>query len=200
MIHFLKRFFDIIISSLGILVLSPLLIGIYCIIIADSKGPGFFLQQRVGKNGKDFNLFKFRSMYTGSDSKGLITIGNRDSRITRVGYFLRKYKLDELPQLLNVFLGNMSMVGPRPEVRKYVDLYTDEQKKILEIKPGLTDYASIAFSNENELLARSSNPHETYINEILPAKINLGLEYKNEMSIKTDLRILIKTFLKIIKH
>jgi lipopolysaccharide/colanic/teichoic acid biosynthesis glycosyltransferase len=156
------------------------------------------LQKRVGKENKDFKLFKFRTMRTDADKKGLLTIGNKDPRITAVGYFLRKYKLDELPQLLNVLFGTMSLVGPRPEVRKYVDMYTDEQKKVLTIKPGITDYASLEYFRENELLSRSSDPEETYIKEIFPAKLELNKKYMLEASLATDLRIILKTLQRII--
>jgi hypothetical protein len=139
-------------------------------------------------------------MFIDSDKKGLITIGMRDSRITKVGYFLRKYKLDELPQLMNVFIGNMSFVGPRPEVRKYVEIYNDHQKLVLNAKPGITDYASIQFSNENELLGNSQNPDETYISTIMPAKLELNLKYILEQGLTTDLKLIFKTILKIISH
>jgi lipopolysaccharide/colanic/teichoic acid biosynthesis glycosyltransferase len=146
----LKRIIDIIASSIGIVLLLPIFIIIYLIVVFESRGGGFYKQIRVGKNGNDFGLLKFRTMRSGSDKKGLLTVGGRDPRITRTGYYLRKYKLDELPQLLNVLIGDMSLVGPRPEVRKYVELYNEKQKKVLQIKPGITDFASIEFSNENE--------------------------------------------------
>lgn len=138
-------------------------------------------------------------MRTGADKKGLLTVGGRDSRITRMGYFIRKYKIDELPQLLNVFLGDMSLVGPRPEVRKYVDLYNEKQKQVLSVKPGITDYASIEYSNENELLGKAENPEQVYIEEIMPTKLKLNLKYIDEQGIITDLKIIFKTFSKIIK-
>lgn len=194
----LKRLFDIICSLIGILLLSPVFIIIALLVGLGSKGGVFYVQQRVGKNGKTFSLFKFRSMRTGSDKKGLLTVGARDSRITGVGYFLRKYKLDELPQLFNVLFGSMSLVGPRPEVRKYVDLYNEEQRKVLLVKPGITDYASIEYVNENEVLARSSNPEETYINEIMPHKLQLNLKYIREKSFSTDLKIIFGTLKKIV--
>lgn len=190
--------FDIICSLIGILLLSPVFIIIALLVGLGSKGGVFYVQQRVGKNGKTFSLFKFRSMRTGSDKKGLLTVGARDSRITGVGYFLRKYKLDELPQLFNVLFGSMSLVGPRPEVRKYVDLYNEEQRKVLLVKPGITDYASIEYVNENEVLARSSNPEETYINEIMPHKLQLNLKYIREKSFSTDLKIIFGTLKKIV--
>lgn len=164
----------------------------------DSRGGIFYRQLRVGKDGKDFYLFKFRSMKTGSDKAGLLTIGDRDIRITRLGYFLRKSKIDELPQLINVLLGNMSLVGPRPEVRKYVDMYTDEQKKVLSVKPGITDYASIEYSNENERLAQTGDSEQVYIREIMPAKLKLNLRYIAEQGFVTDTKIIFRTVFKII--
>ena len=182
---------------LGIILLSPFLLIIILIVAFSSRGGVFYIQQRVGKNGRDFSLFKFRTMKTGSDAKGLLTVGARDSRITGVGYFLRKYKLDELPQLFNVLFGSMSLVGPRPEVRKYVDMYNEEQKKVLQVKPGITDYASIEYVNENEVLAKSSNPEETYIKEIMPHKLQLNIKYISEKSFATDLKIIFRTLGKI---
>jgi lipopolysaccharide/colanic/teichoic acid biosynthesis glycosyltransferase len=193
----LKRIFDFIFSFIGFIVLLPVFIVISIIIVCDSRGGVFYRQVRVGKNGKDFKLFKFRSMATGSDKKGLLTVGGRDSRITRSGYFLRKYKLDELPQLINVMIGDMSLVGPRPEVRKYVDLYNDEQKKVLSVRPGITDYASIEYSNENELLARSTDPEKTYIEEVMPAKLKLNAKYIAEQGLITDLKIIFRTIGKV---
>ncbi|MEO8761855.1 MAG: sugar transferase, partial [Bacteroidia bacterium] len=154
----LKRTFDIACSLIGIIILLPVFIIISLLIVFDSRGGIFYLQIRVGKNNEDFSLLKFRTMQTDADKKGLLTVGNRDSRVTRVGYFLRKNKLDELPQLFNVLFGSMSLVGPRPEVRKYVSLYNHEQKKVLNVKPGITDYASIEYANENEILAKATNP------------------------------------------
>lgn len=173
----MTRFFDILFSLLGLICLSPLLLIVYLLIRLESSGGGFYCQTRVGKDGKDFRLFKFRSMRTGSDKKGLITVGGHDSRITRMGYFIRRYKIDELPQLLNVLMGDMSLVGPRPEVRKYVDLYTPEQQRILSVRPGVTDYASIEYVDENELLGKADNPDEMYINQIMPDKIRLNMRY-----------------------
>lgn len=194
----MKRLFDIIFSLIGIIILFPFFILFALLIIIDSGFPVFYLQKRVGKNGVDFSLFKFRTMKIDSDKKGLLTVGTKDSRITNAGYFLRKYKLDELPQLMNVMLGDMSLVGPRPEVRKYVELYSEEQKKVLAVMPGITDYASIEYSNENELIAKSENPEELYIKEIMPAKLNLNLKYIKEQSFATDIKIILKTIGKII--
>lgn len=155
------------------------------------------MQKRVGKGGEDFSLVKFRTMKTNSDKKGLLTVGSRDARITKVGYFLRKYKIDELPQLINVLNGTMSLVGPRPEVRKYVELYNEDQKSILNVKPGITDYASIEYFNENDLLAKSDNPEQTYINEVMPAKIELNKKYIDNPTIVADFRIILLTLKKI---
>ena len=196
-IHLLKRVFDIVCSFIGIIILSPFFILISILILLDSKGDIFYRQIRVGKNNEDFSLLKFRTMQTDADKKGLLTVGSRDSRVTRIGYFLRKYKLDELPQLFNVLFGSMSLVGPRPEVRKYVSLYNDEQKKVLSVKPGITDYASIEYSNENEILAKAQDPEQTYITDIMPHKLSLNLKYINEKSFTTDLKIIFKTIAKI---
>jgi lipopolysaccharide/colanic/teichoic acid biosynthesis glycosyltransferase len=193
-----KRCFDILFSFIGLVFLSPFFGLLAIIILIDSKGGVFYKQIRVGKKGVDFKLYKFRSMRVGSDKKGLLTVGGRDNRITKTGYFIRKYKLDELPQLINVFIGDMSLVGPRPEVRKYVDLYNSEQLKVLSVKPGITDYASIQYSNENELLAKSQDPEITYIEEIMPDKLNLNMRYINESGVFTDVKIIVKTIKKIL--
>jgi lipopolysaccharide/colanic/teichoic acid biosynthesis glycosyltransferase len=195
----LKRLFDIIASLLGIIILIPFLFIISIFIVCGSGFPVFYMQSRVGKDGKDFNLFKFRTMANNSDKKGLLTIGGRDSRVTKIGYYLRKYKLDELPQLLNVFIGDMSLVGPRPEVRKYVNLYNDMQKKVLQVKPGITDLASIEFFDENEMLGKSLNPEQTYITEVMPKKLELNLLYIEQQGFLMDLKIICNTLLKIVK-
>lgn len=195
----MTRFFDIVFSFCGIILLSPLFIIIYFLIIIESKGGGFYLQKRVGIHGKDFDLYKFRSMAKGSDKKGLITIGGNDSRITKMGLFIRKYKIDELPQLFNVFAGDMSLVGPRPEVRKYVDLYNKEQLEVLKVRPGITDYASIEFANENEILGSVSNPEKVYIEEIMPAKIQLNMKYIKNSDLSEYFKIIFLTFSKIIR-
>jgi lipopolysaccharide/colanic/teichoic acid biosynthesis glycosyltransferase len=189
----IKRIFDILLSVGGIVILSPIFILLWCTIRLESKGKAIFKQTRVGKNNIDFTLYKFRTMYLNSESKGQITIGMKDPRITRIGYYLRKFKLDELPQLFNVLSGDMSFVGPRPEVRKYVDMYTNEQLKVLSIKPGITDYASIKYFNENELLGKSSSPHETYIHEIMPEKLRINMIYVENSTLLTDLRIIFTT-------
>ncbi len=194
----LKRTFDIFSSLIGLLILSPFLFIISLLVLLSSPGGIFYRQVRVGKNGKDFHLWKFRTMKTNSDKQGLLTVGGRDPRITGIGYFLRKYKIDELPQLINVFIGEMSLVGPRPEVRKYVDMYTPEQLHVLDVQPGITDYASIEYSNENDLLAKSADPEKTYIEEVMPAKLKLNLKYIAEKSLGTDLKIIFKTIAKIL--
>ena len=194
----IKRGIDILFSLIGLICLFPFFIFISFLIFITSKGGVFFVQLRVGKNNKDFKLYKFRTMVLNSDNKGLLTVGNNDKRITKLGYYLRKNKLDELPQLINVLNGTMSLVGPRPEVRKYVNLYNSEQKSILDVKPGITDLASIMYYNENEILANSVNPEQTYINEIMPIKLELNKQYINEMSLLTDLKIIFKTFNKLI--
>ena len=193
------RFFDFILSLVGIVVLAPILIVLAIWIKIDSKGPVFYKQVRVGQNGIDFGLFKFRSMVVDADKKGLITVGGRDPRITRSGYFIRKYKLDELPQLINVLVGDMSLVGPRPEVRKYVDLYTDEQQKVLSVKPGITDYASIEYMDENEILGKSSDPEKTYIEEIMPEKIKYNMKYIQNKNVSEYFKIIFLTLLKIVR-
>lgn len=195
----IKRIFDLIFSFFGIIILLPLFTIISLLIILDSPGGIFYLQTRVGKNSKDFKLFKFRTMKIDSDKKGLLTIGNMDSRITSIGLWLRKYKLDELPQLFNVFLGDMSLVGPRPEVRKYVDLYSSEQKKVLSVKPGITDNASIEYADENELLSKQADPENFYISKVMPSKLKINLEYISNQSVAEDFRIIIKTFLRIFR-
>lgn len=193
------RFFDFILSLVGLVVLAPIFIVLAIWIKIDSKGPVFYKQVRVGQNGIDFGLFKFRSMVVDADKKGLITVGGRDPRITRSGYFIRKYKLDELPQMINVLLGDMSLVGPRPEVRKYVDLYTDEQQKVLSVKPGITDYASIEYVDENEILGKSSDPEKTYIEEIMPEKIKYNIKYIQNKNVLEYFKIIFLTLLKIVR-
>ena len=195
----MTRFFDIVFSVLGLVVLSPLLLTVYLLIIAESRGGGFYRQERIGKGGKPFLLYKFRSMRTGSAKSGLITVGGHDPRITRVGYFIRKYKIDELPQLLNVLKGDMSIVGPRPEVGKYVDLYTPEQRKVLTVRPGITDYASIEYADENEILGRAASPEEVYVKEILPDKIRYNMKYINNKSLAEYFKIIFLTALRVVR-
>ncbi len=194
----IKRAFDIFFSISGLIILSPVLIIISAVIKSDSKGPVIFRQSRVGKDNRDFMLFKFRTMRMDSDKQGLLTVGGKDPRITNAGYFLRKYKLDELPQLLNVLAGDMSFVGPRPEVRKYVELYSAIQKKVLEVKPGITDIASIRYRNESDLLKEANDPEEFYIKQIIPDKIKLNLEYINDSSLFKDVKVILNTFKAII--
>ena len=195
----MTRFCDIVFSLFGLLLLSPLFLIVALWIIIDDPGPVFYRQQRVGKDGRDFGLLKFRSMRIDADKQSLITIGDRDPRVTRAGYYIRKYKIDELPQLLNVLIGDMSLVGPRPEVRKYVDLYTEEQRKVLSVRPGITDYASIEYIDENTLLAQSKDPDKTYIEQIMPAKIALNMRFIAHPTIGEYLKILFLTITKIIR-
>jgi len=193
----LIRFFDFIFSFAGLIVLFPFLLLISLIIIFDSRGGIFFFQKRVGQYGKDFSLWKFRTMRTDSEKQGQITLGTNDSRITGTGKFLRKYKLDELPQLVNVLNGDMSLVGPRPEVRKYVEMYSEKQKKVLEVKPGITDFASIEYADENAILERSTDPLKTYVEEVMPAKIMLNMKYIEDPSLKNYFSIIFLTLRKI---
>lgn len=193
------RFCDIVFSLFGLLILSPLFLIVALWIVIDDPGPVFYRQQRVGRNNKDFGLLKFRSMRMGADQMSLITIGDRDPRVTRAGYYIRKYKLDELPQLWNVLAGEMSLVGPRPEVRRYVDLYTPEQRIVLSVRPGITDYASIEYIDENRLLAQSKDPDKTYVEEIMPAKIALNMRYINHHTFGEYIKLIILTLYKIIR-
>jgi lipopolysaccharide/colanic/teichoic acid biosynthesis glycosyltransferase len=192
------RFLDFIFSLIGIIFLMPFFILLSLLIKLNSSGPLIYKQSRVGIHNIDFYVFKFRTMYVNSDKLGLLTVGGRDSRITSVGYYLRKFKLDELPQLFNVLIGNMSLVGPRPEVRKYVDMYTDQQKKVLKIRPGITDWASIKYKDENTILAKSKDPETDYINIILPDKIKYNLIFIEKNNIIEYLKIIFVTIWKII--
>lgn len=194
-----KRIFDILFSSIGLILISPILLVISIIIKITSEGPILFKQVRVGKDNKDFKILKFRTMIVDADKKGLKITVKDDPRITKIGKFLRKTKLDELPQLFNVLLGDMSFVGPRPEVRKYVDLYTEEQKQVLSVRPGITDLASIKYRNENELLDQSSNPEETYINEIMPSKLKINLDYVKNINLVNDIKLILLTIKTVIK-
>lgn len=199
MIIIMIRFFDLIFSIMGLVILSPLFIVLYLLIRIESKGGGFYSQERIGKNGKPFKLYKFRSMRIGSDKKGLITIGEKDNRITKTGFILRKYKLDELPQLWNVFIGDMSLVGPRPEVKKYTDLYTEEQKQVLHVRPGITDWASIKYVDENIILGESKTPDEAYVNLIMPNKIKLNMVYIQNQTLGEYFKIIFTTFKEIVR-
>lgn len=193
------RLADIIFSLLGILVLSPLFLIIGIWVKIDSKGPILFNQQRVGRWSRDFFLHKIRTMKVNSEALGQLTVGGRDPRITGAGYVLRKYKLDELPQLFNVLKGEMSLVGPRPEVRRYVDEYTSQQKSVLNVKPGITDYASISFVDENDILSASDNPELAYIKEVMPEKLKLNQKFIEDPSFGNYLKVIILTALKIIR-
>ena len=196
----MKRLFDVVASGLGLIVLSPLFFILAIWIKMDSNGPVFYRQVRVGRNNKDFRIFKFRSMRVGSDKGSLVTIGGHDPRVTRSGYFIRKFKFDELPQLINVFLGDMSLVGPRPEVRHYVDYWTPEQMHVLDVRPGITDPASIKFRNENELMEKAEDPEKYYIEVIMQEKIKLYLEYVEKHSFLYDIGLIFKTFWVIVKE
>lgn len=194
----MKRLFDILASGLGLLCLSPLFAILAIWIKADSRGPVFYRQVRVGRGNRDFRIFKFRSMRPDSDKGRLITVGGHDPRVTRSGYYIRKYKLDELPQLINVFIGDMSLVGPRPEVRRYVDMYSPEQMRVLDVRPGITSLASIRYRNENEILAAPDDPDRTYIEKVMPDKLAIDLEYVADASLINDIRLIFSTFREII--
>ena len=195
----LKRVMDIVISGAALCVLWPVLLLIALAIVIDDPGPVFYRQVRVGRGGKEFRIFKFRTMVVDADKKGLqITVG-RDSRITRMGALLRKTKLDELAQLLNVFLGQMSFVGPRPEVPRYVAMYTPYQRQVLLVRPGITDYASIAYRNENDLLAGAEDPERMYVEEIMLAKLELNMKYLRRVSPLEDIRLILATIAAVIR-
>lgn len=194
----MKRMFDIVFSFLGLIVLLPLFILIIILMKVTTKGPVIYRQLRVGRNNIDFFIFKFRTMFVDADKLGLLTVGRRDPRVTLLGFYLRKFKLDELPQLVNVLKGDMSFVGPRPEVRKYVDLYNPIQMQVLNVKPGITDLASIEYRNENELLSSQEDPGSYYINVIMPQKIQINLDYLKESTLFKDVWVIIKTFLAIL--
>ncbi len=196
----MKRIFDIVASGFGLIVLSPLFLILAIWIKLDSKGPVFYRQVRVGYKNKDFRIFKFRSMRVGADKGSLVTIGGHDPRVTKSGYWIRKFKLDELPQLINVFVGDMSLVGPRPEVRHYVDYWTPEQMHVLDVRPGITDPASIKFRNENELMERAEDPEKYYIEVIMQEKIKLYLEYVEKHNFFYDLGLVFKTFWVIVSE
>lgn len=195
----IKRFFDIVLSICGLIVLAPLFLILAVWIKFDSTGPIFYRQVRVGRRNRDFSLYKFRSMRVGADKGSLITIGGHDSRITHSGYYIRKYKLDEFPQLINVLEGDMSIVGPRPEVRRYVDLYTPEQLHVLDVRPGITDYASIKYRDENELLENVDNPDDYYVRVIMPDKLAINLEYVSKHNLWMDLQIIWQTIIAVFK-
>ncbi len=194
----MKRIFDILFSLIVLAVFLPFGIVIALIILLTSKGGVFYVQKRIGRHEKPFGLLKFRTMRKDADKLGKLTVGMRDPRITGIGYFLRKYKLDEFPQFINVLLGSMSVVGPRPEVKEYVDLYTPAQKQVLNVKPGITDYASLEYFEENELLGKSTDPRKTYIEEVMPAKLELNKKYASNPSLGQDVKIVWKTFVRVI--
>ena len=193
----MSRFADVVLSSLGLILLFPLLCIVGLCIALESKGGMFFRQERVGKDMKNFYLLKFRSMYQNAESKGQLTVGSKDQRITRMGYFIRKYKIDELPQLLNVIFGDMSLVGPRPEVPKYVNQYTEEQLSLLSIRPGITDFASLYYFEEADLLAESENPERTYIEDVLPQKLSFSLLYMKQKSLPKDIKVILVTIFRL---
>ncbi|ACU06111.1 sugar transferase [Pedobacter heparinus] len=196
-----KRSFDFFVSLIGLILLSPVFLLLICLIKLSSKGGAFYKQLRVGQHGKDFTLLKFRSMYVNSDRRGLLTVGSQDKRITPIGIFIRDYKLDELPQLINVFLGDMSLVGPRPEVRKYVELYSPEELKVLDLKPGITDLASIKYKNENDILSAQESPEQYYIEVIMPDKIKINLSsYDLSKTVIGSIKIIIITLRAIVKR
>ena len=190
----MTRFFDILFSLLGLVILSPFLLVIYFLVVLESRGGGLYIQNRVGRNEKDFKLYKFRSMHVGADKKGMITVGGRDPRMTKMGVFIRRFKLDELPQLFNVLRGDMSLVGPRPEIRYYVDMYTPEQRKVLTVRPGITDYASIEYVDENTILGGAADPQKAYVEEIMPDKIRLNMKYIEAKSLKEYFKVIFLTF------
>lgn len=195
----MKRIFDIVVSFLVLVCFLPfgLLLSVW--IVLESRGGVFYKQERIGLKGKPFQLYKFRSMRPMSDQLGKLTVGNRDPRITRCGYIIRKYKLDEFPQFLNVIKGEMSIVGPRPEVQDYVKHYNEEMMQLLNVRPGITDYASLEYFEENALLAQSKDPEKTYIEEIMPAKYKLNLVYLKRPTLAHDLLIMWKTFVRILR-
>lgn len=196
----MKRLFDIVASACGLILLSPLFFIVSVWIKLDSIGPVFYRQVRVGRYNKDFKIFKFRTMRVGADKGSLVTIGGRDPRVTRIGYYLRKFKIDELPQLINVFIGDMSLVGPRPEVRHYVNYWTSEQLHVLDVRPGITDPASIKFRNENELMESAEDSESFYINIIMQEKLKLYLEYVQNASFWYDIELIFKTIYTVIKE
>lgn len=195
----MKRLFDILASGIGLVCLSPLFAVLAVWIKCDSKGPVFYRQVRVGKDNKDFRLYKFRSMRPDSDRLGLITVGGRDPRVTKSGYYIRKYKLDEFPQLINVLIGDMSLVGPRPEVRKYVDMYSPEQMKVLKVRPGITSLASIRYRNENDILAAADDPDKCYVERVMPDKLAIDLQYVEHASLWNDIKLIFSTFREIFR-
>lgn len=194
----IKRTFDLVFSFIGLILLAPILLLIAFVIKLDSKGPILFIQNRVGKNNKDFKIFKFRTMRIKSEKSGLLTLGNNDSRVTKVGYFLRRYKIDEFPQLINILKGNMSFVGPRPELRYYVNFYNDDDMRIFKVRPGITGLASLKYRNEVELLKAAKNPEEFYISTIIPDKLRFNKMYIKKRNFFFDLKLILMTVIKVI--
>lgn len=194
----MKRIFDIVFSFFGLLFLSPLLVLIVFLMKVTTKGPVIHKQLRVGKYNSDFFIFKFRTMFVDADKLGLLTVGDRDARVTRLGFYVMKFKLDELPQLFNVLTGDMSFVGPRPEVRKYVELYNSVQLQVLSVRPGITDLAPIEFRNENDLLSAQEDPDSYYITVIMPKKLQINLDYLKESTLLKDIFVIFKTFRSIV--
>lgn len=195
----IKRGFDLILSSFLLISLAPFLLLISLIIKLDSKGPVFFTQTRVGKNNKDFTIYKFRTMFLKSDTKGLLTLGNHDARITKIGYYLRLYKIDEFPQLFNILIGDMSFVGPRPELRHYVNYYKKEDYTIFSVRPGITSLASLKYRNEVELLKAAQDPEDYFINTIIPDKIKYNKDYIEKQSFWLDIKLILLTLIKVLK-
>ncbi len=193
-----KRSFDVVFSILGLLLLAPVFLIIALIIKWNSKGPVLFIQGRVGKNNKDFNIYKFRTMSVQSENKGLLTLGNHDTRITKIGYFLRRYKIDEFPQLFNILKGDMSFVGPRPELRYYVNFYTEDDMSIFSVRPGITGLASLKYRNEVELLKAAENPEEFFIKTIIPDKLKYNKEYIKRRNFFFDLKLILITIIKVV--
>ncbi len=196
----MKRAFDLVLSSTGLVALCPLLFWIAWQIEREDGGPVFYRGVRVGLHGKSFRIFKFRTMVMDAEKIGASSTSDDDPRITRIGKFLRKYKLDELPQLINVLKGDMSFVGPRPQVKWAVDLYTEEERMLLSIRPGITDYASLKFPNEGEILKGSKDPDKDYMEKIHPEKMRLSLEYVRNRTIWLDIKLILQTVTAIFKH
>lgn len=194
----LKRIFDVIFSTLGLIILFPLHLLVSILIKLDSKGSVLFVQNRVGQFNSEFKIYKYRTMFLDSEKRGLLTLGEDESRITKIGYYLRKYKVDEFPQLINVLIGNMSLVGPRPEIRKYVNYYSEDDMNILKIKPGVTGFASLKYINETEILEKAENPEKTYIEQIMPDKLKLNKSYIKKNNLFIDIKIILKTLLKLV--
>lgn len=196
----MKRIVDIITALFLLATLFPLMILIGILIALSSNGPALFKQIRVGRNGKNFSILKFRSMRTNTEHQGQLTVGGRDPRVTRMGYVLRKFKIDEWPQLWNILIGEMSFVGPRPEVPKYVEMYNNQQRRVLDVRPGLTDLASIVYFSENEILEKVTDPEKEYVEVIMPAKLNLNLQHIDSQKAGKDIRIILMTLSRLIRR